>query len=232
MKSRTGPAGEEGAIAARPRYHVGLGGMASVASSASIAAIAATSPSSHASHVALDKLAQSLVTDGTQRRLLAVGGQPLLDRRVRALQRAVHRRGRRVERRGDLARGEPEHVTQEQHCPLARRQVLERGDERELDSSRAARSGPRAEPSVTASEPHRLDQRPLGSIVRIAGRPVVDGKQALGRRSIILRHTFVAMRYSHERSELRPSKPGSPRQARSSVSWTASSASATEPSIR
>ena len=43
---------------------------------------------------------------------------------------------------------------------------------------------------------------------------------------------FVATRYSHVRTELRPSKRGSARQARSSASWSASSASSTDPSIR
>ena len=43
---------------------------------------------------------------------------------------------------------------------------------------------------------------------------------------------FVAIVYSHERSELRPSNFASARQARSSASCSASSASWTEPSIR
>ena len=38
--------------------------------------------------------------------------------------------------------------------------------------------------------------------------------------------------YSQVRSELRPSKPRRPRHARSSASWSASSASWTEPSMR
>ncbi|HEY9244691.1 MAG TPA: hypothetical protein VIP48_22065 [Streptosporangiaceae bacterium] len=42
----------------------------------------------------------------------------------------------------------------------------------------------------------------------------------------------MAMEYSQDRTELRPSKPASPRQACSSASCTASSASCTEPSIR
>ncbi len=46
------------------------------------------------------------------------------------------------------------------------------------------------------------------------------------------RQTLVAMRYSQERSADRPSKPRCPRQARTMVSCTASSASKTEPSIR
>jgi hypothetical protein len=43
---------------------------------------------------------------------------------------------------------------------------------------------------------------------------------------------LVAILYSHERSELRPSNFFSPRQARSIAFWIASSASWTEPSIR
>jgi hypothetical protein len=38
-----------------------------------------------------------------------------------------------VEKLGDFARGEVERVTQQQDGALARRQVLERRDERELD---------------------------------------------------------------------------------------------------
>lgn len=46
------------------------------------------------------------------------------------------------------------------------------------------------------------------------------------------RQTLVAMRYSQERSEERPSNLSKLRQARTSVSCTASSASKAEPSIR
>ena len=46
------------------------------------------------------------------------------------------------------------------------------------------------------------------------------------------RHTLVAIRYSHDRSEERASNRSAPRQARSIVSCTASSASNAEPSIR
>jgi len=46
------------------------------------------------------------------------------------------------------------------------------------------------------------------------------------------RQTLVAMRYSQDRSEDRPSNLSKLRQARTSVSWTASSASKAEPSIR
>jgi hypothetical protein len=46
------------------------------------------------------------------------------------------------------------------------------------------------------------------------------------------RHTLVAIRYSHDRSEARPSKRVKPRHARTIVSCTASSASNAEPSMR
>jgi hypothetical protein len=46
------------------------------------------------------------------------------------------------------------------------------------------------------------------------------------------RHTLVAMRYSHDRSAERPSKPSMAFQARTIVSCTASSASKPEPSMR
>ncbi len=55
------------------------------------------------------------------------------------------------------------------------------------------------------------------------------------RRSLPLsmsRHTFVTMLYSHERSDDLPSNRSKPRQARSIASWTASSASNADPSIR
>ena len=44
--------------------------------------------------------------------------------------------------------------------------------------------------------------------------------------------TLVAMRYSHERIDERPSKRSMAFHARIRVSWTASSASDPEPSIR
>ena len=54
----------------------------------------------------------------------------------------------------------------------------------------------------------------------------------LGRLPITSSEVLVAIRYSHVRTELRPSKRRSPRQARSCASWKASSASCSEPSIR
>ena len=53
-----------------------------------------------------------------------------------------------------------------------------------------------------------------------------------GRRAISRRQALVLTRYSHARSEVRPSNPAMPRQAPSNDSWSVSSASCTEPSIR
>ena len=64
------------------------------------------------------------------------------------------------------------------------------------------------------------------------GMPRPDGSI---RRWLLLRavrHAFVAIRYSQVRSEERPSKPSYPRHARIKVSWTRSSASCSEPSMR
>ena len=51
---------------------------------------------------------------------------------------ALLTRRRRVKDRGGLGSGELEHLAEEQHGPLGPGEVLQRGDERELDASRAA----------------------------------------------------------------------------------------------
>ena len=84
----------------------------------------------------------------------------------------------------------------------------------------------------------------IGSIHIVSSSGVPSGASALraGPRSIgrarrwlapfMSRHTFVAMRYSQERNDERPSNASNPRQARTNASWTASSASNAEPSMR
>ncbi len=84
----------------------------------------------------------------------------------------------------------------------------------------------------------------MGWIHLLSGRrgpasesPDDDDTRSIGsarrcRPWIMSRHTLVAMRYSQDRSADRPSKRSKPRQARTIVSWTASSASNDEPSIR
>ena len=53
--------------------------------------------------------------------------------RPRPLQRAVDRRHRCLEKLGDLRRLPVQHLAEDERGPLARRKVLERGDEREPD---------------------------------------------------------------------------------------------------
>ena len=65
-----------------------------------------------------------------------------------------------------------------------------------------------------------------------AGPPRPDGSGRRPRRSIAVRHTLVAIRYSQVRTDDRPSNPSYDRHARRNVSWTRSSASSTEPTIR
>ena len=126
-------------------------------------------------HVAADERARPLVAECAKRRLLALRGQPLVDRPARALQRAVHRRDRQLEQRGGLGGGEPEHLAQDQHRALARRQMLERRDERELEALPQLVAGLRSSGPVGHAElpigirldPHRLGERPAGSLARV-----------------------------------------------------------------
>ena len=64
---------------------------------------------------------------------LAVLGQALPQPGPRALQRGVHRRLRRLEQPRGLLRRAAEDVAQHEHGPRQRREVLDRGDERQLD---------------------------------------------------------------------------------------------------
>jgi hypothetical protein len=59
--------------------------------------------------------------------------QVLAQGRPGALQRAVHRRDADLEQLGDLARRPVEHLAQDEHRALARRQELDHGEERQLD---------------------------------------------------------------------------------------------------
>ena len=84
-----------------------------------------------------------------------------LERRPRALQRAVDGGDARLEQLRDLARLPAQHLAEDQDRALARRQVLQRGDEREPD--RLARDG------LLGGVRDRLDPRHLGQDV--AGSP-------------------------------------------------------------
>lgn len=66
--------------------------------------------------------------------LLAVLRGTIGDRRMRPLQRAVHRRSGGAEHVGHLSRSERQHFAQDQDRPLVGRQMLKRGDIGQLDA--------------------------------------------------------------------------------------------------
>ena len=72
----------------------------------------------------------------------------------------------------------------------------------------------------------------IGASGSSAGAPRPDGSARRPRCSSAVRQTLVAIRYSHVRSDDRPSNVPYDRQARRYVSCTRSSASSSEPSIR
>ncbi len=99
-------------------------------------------------------------------------------------------RGRRdVERLRDLARGEAEHVAQQQHRPLPGRQVLKSGGERQLDAlALLVAGGRRGEPVGEAGVGERLEPAQLGRgrrqlAMRVAGGAASSGTSRRGRRS-------------------------------------------------
>ena len=95
------------------------------------------------------------------------------------LERAVDRGDRGVEQLGDLVRLPAQHLAQDQHRALPRRQVLQRGDERQPDRLPGDRdlgrvAGRRAAPAVG----HRLDpRRPRAAAARAATSAVAAGPQ-------------------------------------------------------
>ena len=155
-----------------PRNQVARGGIANAASWVSIARIASTSIALPRVDVGRDDAAQALVAQRAQGRLLALLGQQVVDRPVGALQGAGDRGRRGVERLGDLGGREAEHVAQDQHRALARGQVLERGDERELDALAllVARLGP-ARPSAIPAIPSGSGSSQTDSASGSLGRP-------------------------------------------------------------
>ena len=141
----------------------------------------------HRVHVVVDDGLEPLIAERAQGRLLARLGQLLLDRLARALERAVHRLHGRLERIGHLARGEPEHLAEDQRGALVRGQVLERGGERELDALAPLVAGlGRGEPVLEAEllvrvglDPHGLRQRQAEPVGRLARRRLVERERPL-----------------------------------------------------
>ena len=110
---------------------------------------------------------------------------------------------------------------QEEHGTLVGRQLLQRGDEGELDVlpplvavRRIVARGRDRAPATSGRS--RRPRRGRGR----RSTPASDPRTATGAAGAAAsrRQAWVAMRYSHVRSELRPSNAASPRQAASSVS--------------
>ena len=106
-----------------------------------------------------------------------------------------------------------------------------------IDSLASATSA--GSPSVGITRPSGMgsSQACSGRVAPVKASAGDDGPRSMARarrwrpRSMS-RQTLVAIRYSHERIAERPSKLSIPFHARTMVSWTASSASKFEPSIR
>ena len=153
-------------------------------------------------HVGLDQLASPIVAERAERRLLAPLGQPLVDGLAGALQGAVDRSDRRLQRLRHPSGREAEHLAQKEDGALRGREVLERRDERELNrlALLVARLGRRV--AVQRRErriregiqPGRLDERLADVADGVARGAVLDRKHRAGRRAIASMQTLVAIR--------------------------------------
>ena len=232
-------------IASRPSNQVGCGGIVRRASSRSSAASAVDVGALVGVHVAAQQLAL-LVARLAPPRAHSVRRSP--GRRSRSVARArwsaLFTDGdARLEQRRRVLGRPAEHVAQDQHRPLSRRQVLDRGEERELD--RLARDDDGA--GLVLRRRGRLEQ-PVGVGLQpreLGGRPTAGGRVGRRRRPAAAspggaccaaRRGTRWSRSGRARPETtkRPSAPklARARQARRNVSWTRSSASSSEPSIR
>ena len=105
------------------------------------------------------------------------------ERRPGSLEGAVDRRDGRVEELRDLGRLPPQDLAQDEHGPLARRQVLQRGDEREADRlarDRHARPG-RRPPAATRPSGIGSIQVSSGSAAPSGVSAVCAGPRSIGR---------------------------------------------------
>ncbi len=87
------------------------------------------------------------------------------ERRARALKRAVDGGGGRAELLGDLAGREAEDIAQDQHGALRGDEVLQRGDERQLDALAFLVAGLRRQ--WVGLQPQRLAERLAGTGGRV-----------------------------------------------------------------
>ena len=115
--------------------------------------------------VAIQQLALGRLDRGSR---VGHGDLSRLDRRAGALQRAVDRGDAGVEQLGGLAGLPAQHLAQDQRGPLARRQVLERGDERQ--AHRLVRDGRLGRVGLDRGVGRdRLDPGDLGKRVEVRG---------------------------------------------------------------
>ena len=217
-----------------PRYSNGRGGIRTHTSSV----IRAISASTSSSVKAARNRSSSTRSSGRRWQWRRSRRAGRVHRRASPLQGAGDRVLSEPEQLGGLPRAESEHIAQQQHGALVRGEQLDGGDERQRD---------RLAGLVTGLGPGRLIREPLQQHVRIGLQPqhlasrvgsgvgTGSGAAVTGRcledRSW-LRHRLVAMRYSQVRTDERPSNPSRPSHAASSVSWSASSASCSDPSMR
>ena len=121
-----------------------------------------------------------------------------VERRASALERAVDRGDARVEELRDLGRLPAQHLAEDEHGALARRQMLERGDEGEPD--RLARHGDVGRVSVSGNDERRPASGSIqvtsGSVSPGARRGCPAGPRSIGRarRSRPLEHVEADVR--------------------------------------
>ena len=166
---------------------------------------------------------------------IAAFGDPARIARLREasagpLQRAVDGRDRGPELPGDLGGTELQDLAEHQHGPLPRRQDLHRRHQREPYVHPHSRVEPRVGNGCSQGMSNTGVSGAPGSWL---GAPSPDGNGRRARPSSADRHTLVAIRYNHIRTDACvPSYRSRAFHARSIVSCTRSSASWNEPSIR
>src|SRR5215472_10677485 len=100
------------------------------------------------------------------RLLLRLAGEPFVYRLVRSLEGAVDGRRRRLEHRSGLPGSEAEDVAEDQHRPLAWRQVLECRDEGEFDTFALLIAGVRTGWALETEARVRVRLKPDGVVHR------------------------------------------------------------------
>ena len=135
-----------------------------------------------------NELTQSPIAECLQGRLLASCRESRVDGLVCALEGGVDRGGCHLERRRRLLGREPEHVSQDQHGALLCGDLLQGGDECELDAFALLVTGGgggefvlQFEPAVRVGlDPDGLDEWLRAWPVRVGCGAVVDRQHALG----------------------------------------------------